>query len=300
MKEIIKANRGKIAFGAAAIIVLVIAFIMGGKTGTSDIAVEASHKESSETVSVSSEISRKESSIFHSEVESNETASDVSNKEESLLSHNQNSPDKEKISEPEKQESLPVKEEASVASEAQESSSQERSEVVVSSESIELSEESIFVSSEEESITVDSSIQNEESEINESKCGLIIDCSTALKNEGLSDKKRRLQPENGIIFSDSSVGFKEGASVFDVLKEVCERENIRMEFSLIPLTGGAYIEGINNLYEFDCGNLSGWMYSVNGEFPNCGCSDYKVSEGDSIKVVYSCNLGEDVGNIFRG
>ena len=146
MKEIIKANKGKIAFGAVAIIVLVIAFIMGGKTGTSDIAVEVSHKESSETVSVSSEISRKESSIFHSEVESNETASDVSNKEESLLSHNQNSPDKEKISEPE-QKSLPVKEEASVASEAQESSSQEKSEVVVSSESIELSEESIFVSS---------------------------------------------------------------------------------------------------------------------------------------------------------
>ena len=31
-----------------------------------------------------------------------------------------------------------------------------------------------------------------------------------------------------------------------------------------------YIEGINNLYEFDCGELSGWMYKVNGWFPNYG------------------------------
>lgn len=36
----------------------------------------------------------------------------------------------------------------------------------------------------------------------------------------------------------------------------------------------AYIEGINNLYEFDCGSLSGWMYKVNEWFPNYGCSRY--------------------------
>ncbi len=35
-----------------------------------------------------------------------------------------------------------------------------------------------------------------------------------------------------------------------------------------------YVEGIGNLYEFDCGKESGWMYKVNGRFPNYGCSSY--------------------------
>ena len=57
----------------------------------------------------------------------------------------------------------------------------------------------------------------------------------------------------------------------------------------------AYIEGIANLYEFDCGELSGWMYRVNGEFPNVGCSLYKLKDGDTVEWVYTCDLGRDVG-----
>ena len=59
-----------------------------------------------------------------------------------------------------------------------------------------------------------------------------------------------------------------------------------------------YVEGISNIYEFDCGDLSGWMYCVNGEFPNYGCSGYKVKPGDRIEWKYTCNLGEDVGSRF--
>ena len=56
-----------------------------------------------------------------------------------------------------------------------------------------------------------------------------------------------------------------------------------------------YIEGIANLYEFDCGPLSGWMYQVNGWFPNYGCSRYQMQDGDNIAWVYTCDLGNDVG-----
>ena len=56
-----------------------------------------------------------------------------------------------------------------------------------------------------------------------------------------------------------------------------------------------YIEGIHNLYEFDCGDLSGWMYKVNGWFPNYGCSRYQLKQGDVIEWVYTCDLGKDVG-----
>ena len=71
--------------------------------------------------------------------------------------------------------------------------------------------------------------------------------------------------------------FTEGESVFDVLKRVCRENKIHMEFSETPVYQSAYIEGIGNLYEFDCGEGSGWMYRVNGEFPNYGCSRYTAS-----------------------
>ena len=62
------------------------------------------------------------------------------------------------------------------------------------------------------------------------------------------------------------------------------------------LYNSAYIEGIANLYEFDCGSQSGWMYKVNGWFPNYGCSKYAVNEGDTIVWCYTCKgLGADVG-----
>ena len=57
-----------------------------------------------------------------------------------------------------------------------------------------------------------------------------------------------------------------------------------------------YIEGIGHLYEFDCGFESGWMYKVNGTFPNYGCSAYELQGGEDIVWCYTCvGLGTDVG-----
>ena len=64
----------------------------------------------------------------------------------------------------------------------------------------------------------------------------------------------------------------EGDTVFDVLQRVCRAQGIHMESNWTPAYNSAHIEGIGNLYEFDCGNLSGWMYSVNGVWPDYGCS----------------------------
>ena len=52
---------------------------------------------------------------------------------------------------------------------------------------------------------------------------------------------------------------------------------------------------MNGLYEFSCGALSGWMYRVDGEFPNYGCSKYELRDGQVIEWVYTCDLGHDVG-----
>ena len=87
-----------------------------------------------------------------------------------------------------------------------------------------------------------------------------------------------------------------GESVFDVLARVCEERGIQIESSWEPVFDSHYVEGIGHIYEFDCGLESGWVYKVNGWFPNYGCSSYTVANGDDIAWLYSCNgLGTDVG-----
>lgn len=127
-------------------------------------------------------------------------------------------------------------------------------------------------------------------------CTFTITCSTILDNmDALDPEKKELVPKDGIILKKQKVQFKEGESVYDVLVKVCKDNNIHMESSWTPMYNSAYIEGINNLYEFDCGSLSGWMYKVNEWFPNYGCSRYVLKNGDDVVWCYTCNLGYDVG-----
>lgn len=127
-------------------------------------------------------------------------------------------------------------------------------------------------------------------------CTISIECSTIINNlSDLDPNKLELVPSNGIILAPIKVEFYDGESVFDVLKRVCKEKNIHLEFSWTPIYNSAYIEGINNLYEFDCGNLSGWMYRVNGWYPNYGCSRYKLVDGEVIEWRFTCDLGKDIG-----
>ncbi|WP_152393481.1 DUF4430 domain-containing protein [Paenibacillus guangzhouensis] len=107
--------------------------------------------------------------------------------------------------------------------------------------------------------------------------------------------KLEMLPEDGVIYPAQKVTFYEGESVFDVLLREMRKNKIHMEFSMTPIYNSNYIEGIHNIYEFDCGELSGWMYKVNGWFPNYGASRYMLQEGDVIEWVYTCDLGRDVG-----
>ena len=132
---------------------------------------------------------------------------------------------------------------------------------------------------------------------NAKTCTITIRCDTILDNmDNLTPGKNAYVPSNGCILATSTVQFVDGETVFDVLKRVCEYAGIQIEYSWTPMYNSYYIEGINNLYEFDCGSESGWMYKVNGWFPNYGCSAYTLKEGDVIVWCYTCNgLGADVG-----
>lgn len=49
------------------------------------------------------------------------------------------------------------------------------------------------------------------------------------------------------------------------------------------------------LGEFDFANGSGWMYSVNGDYPNFGFSDSYLLDGDVVKIRYTLHYGKDIG-----
>lgn len=123
------------------------------------------------------------------------------------------------------------------------------------------------------------------------KAVVSINCSTAVEH----DKSKRDKAE---ILGDYTVTFNEGDTVFDLLKKACKENKIQFEYE--GDGSSVYISGIDYLYEFDCGDLSGWEYSVNGKFPNVGCNAYNPSDGDEIKWLYTCDLGADIGNVYKG
>ena len=133
-------------------------------------------------------------------------------------------------------------------------------------------------------------------------CTFSIECSTILNNlSDLDPEKLEMVPSDGVILKATTVTFYEGESVFDVLQRVCKEHGIHMEASWTPIYNSAYVEGIHNLYEFDCGNESGWMYRVNGWYPNYGCSRYQLAQGDVVEWRYTCKgLGKDVGCDWMG
>ena len=142
-------------------------------------------------------------------------------------------------------------------------------------------------------------VEPEDQEVNKKNaytCTFSIECSTILNNlKDLDPDKRELVPVGGVILAPTKVTFYEGESVFDVLQRVCKEKGIHLESSWTPIYNSAYIEGIHNLYEFDCGELSGWMYRVNGWYPNYGCSRYQLVDGEKVEFRYTCDLGKDVG-----
>jgi hypothetical protein len=131
----------------------------------------------------------------------------------------------------------------------------------------------------------------------ENICTITIRCDTILNNvKSLDEGKVPYVPADGIILQEVTVEFTPGETVFDILQRVCDAADIPLEYSWTPLYDSYYLEGICHLYEFDCGSESGWMFQVNGKFPNYGCSSYEVKPGDQIQWQYSCiGLGADLG-----
>lgn len=127
-------------------------------------------------------------------------------------------------------------------------------------------------------------------------CTLEVRCDTLLqKKTELTEEKAALVPENGILLETVTVEFEAGDTVFDIFRQTLRQEKIHFEYVDASAYSAVYIEGIGNLYEFDCGPQSGWMYFVNEVSPSIGCSSYTLADGDAVSFRYTCDLGADLG-----
>lgn len=127
---------------------------------------------------------------------------------------------------------------------------------------------------------------------------LSINCQSVLDNYDKLDKSLKdgeYIPSDGIILAETEYVLRDGDTVFDILHRAVRYNKIQFEYQGAEKNsfGSAYVQGIGYLYEYSCGETSGWVYTVNGEFPKCGCSKYELKDGDRVEWIYTCDLGQN-------
>ena len=139
-----------------------------------------------------------------------------------------------------------------------------------------------------------SSKQEKEDEKEDEK--KLIQCTISIICPVLADDPSAMQeayrnyiPGDGVLLETSTVTIKEGSSVFDLLKAVCQAKDIRLDAEYSSLYSGSYVRGIGHLYERRAGDMSGWLYKVNGVIPQKGASSYKLKDNDNVVWGYTIN-----------
>jgi hypothetical protein len=91
--------------------------------------------------------------------------------------------------------------------------------------------------------------------------------------------------DRGTIIVATSVGIKDGDTVYDVLLQAAKNRNIVLDTSGSGST--AYIHGIDNIYEFDYGAKSGWVFKLNSVSLTKSVGSTNVKDGDRIECYYT-------------
>ncbi|MBQ9543874.1 MAG: DUF4430 domain-containing protein [Clostridia bacterium] len=94
--------------------------------------------------------------------------------------------------------------------------------------------------------------------------------------------------ENGEILAPCSFDIYENDTVYDLLVRAAKEKQLRLDLR------GSYVAGIESIYELKFGELSGWIYHVNGVEAKYGCREYKLSDGDVVEWMYTLELGKDL------
>lgn len=131
---------------------------------------------------------------------------------------------------------------------------------------------------------------NSDSSVSQNAVGQVTICIRCDTIAGKSDAA--YIPQDGVLLPSSTMTVEEGDTVFDVLTKAAKKDKLLIDSS--GAGESVYIKGIGQIYEFDFGDLSGWMYFVNGQAPSVGCGEYRPADGDVIEWRYTCDLGHDL------
>ena len=80
----------------------------------------------------------------------------------------------------------------------------------------------------------------------------------------------------GNTMMSGTLSVDKGTSVYTVLTQLASQNGLSVSGTKI------YVKGIGDLFEKQHGSLSGWMYSVNGVYPNKSCGYYYLDNNDSV------------------
>lgn len=123
-------------------------------------------------------------------------------------------------------------------------------------------------------------------------CTIEIRCdnATARKDSIANPGIRNAIPDDGTILEVTTYTAAEGFTVYDVLAAVTAMHN-----PVIPIVANSdksYVSSINNLSEKNVGPQSGWTYRVDGKLYMIAANNYTVKDGDVIKWIYVCQMGD--------
>lgn len=99
-------------------------------------------------------------------------------------------------------------------------------------------------------------------------------------------------PEDGTILPTIEFALYEGDTVYDLLTRAARQHRLHVDAS--GGDGMKYVKGLHHLYEQAYGELSGWLYLVNGETASLSCDQYLLTDSDHVSWQYSLEMGRDL------
>lgn len=99
----------------------------------------------------------------------------------------------------------------------------------------------------------------------------------------------------GYVVPATKVELQSGDTAWSLLKRMLDERGISYEYEWNSKYESVYVQSIAGDGEFDHGSGSGWMYNVNGWYPNYGASKYVLNDGDTLQWRYTTDLGGDLG-----
>lgn len=111
-----------------------------------------------------------------------------------------------------------------------------------------------------------------------------------------TDKKLKvgIYTDEKALVESIDIDYKEGDTAYTVLKRL-----LGNKVDSIGSGENLYVQGIDELYEFDKGSQSGWVYAVNRSMPQVSAGIFDIKAGDEIIWHYTLDLGKDITKSYK-